>query len=583
MNAKSPKELASALLKAATVGDAATVKELLASGAKPDQRVTGKPTPLIAAATRGHIETVRALLRGGVDPSFKHGGKNGTTALLEAIQHDQFKMACELVAAGPDVHHDWSGEGQNITYEAIEKCNDCYDKTVSPPINALGIVRKRKEVEEKKAKENLPLVLKLLRMILDTGGKPGRPCLASTAGYGNIPVIRLLLAHGTDVNEQEKYASTPFAYAVGQYQQAAAIELLKAGADPNLGETLFGPPFHTAVREGMKELVLAIVKAGADLNHRGTITLDEPEEELPSATKPSPRFVLNLGTEHVNKAKACDSTPLIVAVRAGQTEIVTILVNAKAPLETMDADGFTALAWALKRDRTKIASILRKAGAKEPRHLEGSPFNVLINACLTGDIGKAKAAIAAGADVNAAKGLSKKFLTPLMCAAREGHLTIVDALLNAGANPNLAGSEALLMIVGPLMLAARHGHLEIVKRLVVAGAMVDAPERSLLSLRDKGDSAIHEAARNGHAQVVEFLLQAGVSPSVKSAWSSSLLVAAAQSGSVETVNVLLAAGASPLSKDKWRTSPLEAARESKNPKLVAIMNQAVTEAEAGKN
>lgn len=547
---KSPKELAAPLLKAARAGDVTQVTELLAEGAKPDQRVPGEPTLLIAAATLGHIEVVRALLAGGADVNFKHGGKTGTTALLEAIRHDQFEVACELVEAGAESAHDWSGEGHNIAYEAIAKCNKMHREASAPTgPDLIGIIYKGEGIAARaKAARLLPSSVKLVEKILKAGGKPGRPCLPDAAANGNLPVVRRLLAHGADINEGGKYGGTAFSRAVGQCQIETAEALLKAGADPNAGETLTGPPFHAAVVAGKTELVKAVVASGKNLNFRATVTLNEPMEKASSEPNERPRYALNLGDDCVELAKAYDSTPLIAAVRAGHAEIVRILAEGGTDLEAVDRDGFTALAWALKRNRADLAAILRCGGAKEMNSLAGSPLNVLFEACQTGDLEKAQTAITAGADVNAARETTREMFTPLIVAVRNGHTGIVNHVLNSGANPNLGGREEMFLIVSPLILAARQGHVDIVMSLLKASAGTDHAGRDLLNLREKGDSAIHEAARNGHARVVEVLLQACANPRERSEWSGSVLSAAIESGNLATVKVALATGVKPNAK-----------------------------------
>jgi ankyrin repeat protein len=108
----SAKKLAGPLRHAAAAGKLERVRELLATGADPNKRPIGQSTPLIAAASTGHLAVVKELLAAGADPSFAHGGKRGTTALLEAIRHHGFDVANVLIANGADVHHDWSAKAK---------------------------------------------------------------------------------------------------------------------------------------------------------------------------------------------------------------------------------------------------------------------------------------------------------------------------------------------------------------------------------------------------------------------------------------------------------------------------------------
>lgn len=541
---KAPKDLAKPLLEAAAAGNVRRAQELLSHGAQPDRRVTGQPTPLIVAATGGHREVIQALLAGGADVNFEHGGKLGTTALLEAIRHRQFEIACDLVDAGAESSHDWSGQGQNIAYEAIEACNEIKREAAAPArVRRFGPFNKgRTAAARATAGRQLPVAIKLVEKILKAGGRPARPCLPAAAAAGNLSVVRLLLAHGADANETD--GSPALGYALDPERIDIALELLQAGADPNLGSALMGPPFHTAVVGGNTKLVKAFVASGKDLNCRATVTLNEPVEKPRGEQKEGPRLVLNLGEEYVEMAEAHDSTPLIVAVRAGHSAIVRVLAQGGVDLEAEDRDGFTALAWAQKRNRKDLTTLLKRAGARIPKPAAVSPRSLYL-ACEAGDVDRAQAAIAAGADVNEARETTRELFTPLMAAARGGHSAMVELLLRAGANPNLGGREQAFLIVGPLMLAARHGHAAIVQQLLDAGVATAAPGRCLFQLRERGDTAIHEAARNGHAKVVALFLQAGLDVKERSEWSGTVLESAVESGNLETVKVILAAGAKP--------------------------------------
>jgi ankyrin repeat protein len=108
------------------------------------------------------------------------------------------------------------------------------------------------------------------------------------------------------------------------------------------------------------------------------------------------------------------------------------------------------------------------------------------------------ACLAVGADFNA---FSVHHLTPLMIAAQEGCLKIVDLLLKADANPDLAhpnGRTALHM-------AASQGHTNIVKRLLASGANPDA-------VSEVGDTPMIEAAHLCHAEVMAVLREYGADP-----------------------------------------------------------------------
>jgi ankyrin repeat protein len=510
------------------------VRELLAKGADPNRRPTGRPTPLIAAASAGHLEVVKKLVEAGANPSFAHGGKRGTTALLEAIRHHRFDVAHTLVVAGADIHHDWSGEGQTITYSAVDLCNKLY--------------RSAKGAERKKVSE----CLKIARELLGKGGKAPSRLLCSAAAVGNWKLIELLLEFGADINTKDgkgiAFDSTAFSCAVSNHHEEVAVELLRRGADPWADRPILSPALHTAVTEGFTKVVRAFIEMKADLNRRGDTAIGErPEDTLNEEKDARGNIVGRSWTVH-ERPTARDTTALIATVRTNKKDMVKLLVEGGADLEETDGDGFTALSWALKLGRIDLCKILRHAGAKEPQHLEGSPQFALITAAATGDIERLRAALARGADANALYDHGRERFTALMKAAEAGHVAIIDELVNAGADPNKAGmSRTFDLNVTPLIVAASSGHAGVVKRLLEAGAKPETQQVNLFYLRNmrqhQGDAAIHEAAKAGHGDVVKLLLEAGARPQNLSSDSGTVLDAAASSGKRDVVKTVLSAKA----------------------------------------
>jgi ankyrin repeat protein len=120
----------------------------------------------------------------------------------------------------------------------------------------------------------------------------------------------------------------------------------------------------------------------------------------------------------------------------------------------------------------------------------------LCGAAMLGDVAGIAAALLAGADPNAFEGTDS--LTPLRCAARNGHVAAIAALLAAGAHVD--GRD----ILGgtPLMYAADRGHTAALDALLAAGADVN-------HTGIHGDIALHWASNAGCLDAARVLLVAG--------------------------------------------------------------------------
>ncbi|MFI1929537.1 ankyrin repeat domain-containing protein [Streptomyces sp. NPDC020330] len=124
--------------------------------------------------------------------------------------------------------------------------------------------------------------------------------------------------------------------------------------------------------------------------------------------------------------------------------------------------------------------------------------------------------------------------TALYLASVQDRLEAVRLLLAAGADPNRASGPGASDL--PLCGAACGGHTEVVEALLSAGARPDLRE-------EFGFTALRWAVGLGHAPTVEVLLAHGADPLLPGPRSEAMLVLAAQRGSVRTVRALLAHGA----------------------------------------
>ena len=126
--------------------------------------------------------------------------------------------------------------------------------------------------------------------------------------------------------------------------------------------------------------------------------------------------------------------------------------------------------------------------------------NLLFSSIRKGDLTEVELLLDKGVDVHADDNVG---WPPMVRAAEEGHLAIVDTLLARGAN-HLKGTVGDRL---PLHFAAEGGHLAVVS-LLLKQPGVDP------NLKDyTGQTALFKAAKNGHHKVVELLLQQhGIDP-----------------------------------------------------------------------
>jgi uncharacterized protein len=161
-------------------------------------------------------------------------------------------------------------------------------------------------------------------------------------------------------------------------------------------------------------------------------------------------------------------TTLIDAVKAGDRAAVRTLAT-RTTVNATEADGMTALHWAVRADDLETTQTLIRAGA---------------NVSATNRYG----------------------ITPLSLAATNGNPIITRTLLKAGANVNAAGPDGETA----LMTAARAGNGEVVTALIERGAHVNAAENW------QGQTALMWAAAENHPDAIRALVAHGADVNARS-------------------------------------------------------------------
>lgn len=144
------------------------------------------------------------------------------------------------------------------------------------------------------------------------------------------------------------------------------------------------------------------------------------------------RALIDAGAD-VNYGLRGDGTPLIVATRRNNRDMMELLLEKGADLDGYVPGDGTALVVAARRDKIDAVRFLIERGAdvNMPAPGDGNP---LIMAARHGSLDMVKLLVEAGADVN---GFVLGDETPLIGAARQNQLDVAEYLIEQGADVNL--------------------------------------------------------------------------------------------------------------------------------------------------
>ena len=360
-------------------------------------------------------------------------------------------------------------------------------------------------------KGRLDIVLSLIKEGADVRRRSlhGMTVAHFAAQYGHVAALLTALDGGVEVDATESRGVTPLMCAAMNGHVNCALLLIRRGANVRLQSKDGMGAVHFAARHGRRKVLLALIDAGAE----------------------------------VDVIDSLEMTPLLYAMRQCHLNCMLALIQQGADVRARAKDGSTSAHIAAQNGSNETLLAILDALDADPRIPLSADLNAwdkaemtpLMHAARGGHLDCVVSLMQRGADVRVA---SNGGLTAADCAADRGHTEVLLALLGGGAAVDIKQSNSLVH-------AARNGHLECMRLLVQCGA--DA--RKTLSFT-RGWTAAHLAANYGHVEAMRVLLECDVDM-MSRADGTSIVDWAAVEGEVAATSFALACGsqfASPCNK-----------------------------------
>ena len=375
-----------------------TIQQLLDKGAQVNQDVQYK-TALMHAASEGHTEIVKLLLAKGAEVNAQ---TDEGTALMMAVRAGRAEIVKLLLDAGA-------------------------------------------ELNTKHRVGDTALIMSAGRSIPEMNPPSGQPLPVPSA-----EIMSLLLAKGADANLGGQWGHTPLMEA----NTDAKVKLLvAAGGHVNATDEAGETALIHAVDRGETEVVAALLQAGADPAIRDQKGETALMHALAQPRIEAARLLVRAKLVDVNAQNENGETLLMRAAKAGDPELVRMLLKRGADVRRRDILDNTAVVIAYENDQAQIQKLLQRTAVARPA------LNAWLRAAvIKKDEAKVRELLKAGADANYEYpiGYDHKDIksTVLILAIQTGNVSIVQQLLAAGANTItrglLQGSEHGLTFGTPL-------------------------------------------------------------------------------------------------------------------------------------
>ena len=534
-------------------------------------------TALMISSAQGNLKIVKFLLDNGADPNI--GTKAKATALMYAIYSGDYNVAQLLLKHNA---HMTDKSGLSMLHVACHLGNAKILKLLlqqKPDVNVLDSVGATPLFISCK-KLHMSLVPLLLKARADPNipDNNGTTPLSIAANTNCLPIVQCLLEAHADPNLQNRFGMTAIFFAIGNNKFKMFECLIDANADPCI-ETVFDiSAFHFICQLGQIKMLKRILK-----HTKPDFRLSNGMTPLYAACGEGQIEIVKL----LIKANAdpnipCNSenmTPLCAACVLGNLKLVKILLNSKANPNYHNNELHPVLCGAIESNCLEIVDILLKANANPDSRVGNKMTTPLHYACLRRNLDIIKSLLRAKANPNV-QDISGD--TPLTIAVLADEISIpltwhdhtaprninvyqiVDALLEAGADPNMPNN----INATPLHMAAYKGMTDVVARLLQQNAYLN------IQTSNEGLTPLHNAAFYAHIGVIHVLLSNHADPNILDYANgmAPLHIACSLKGSLEVAQVILSCpNTDPNILDDKHLTPLHFAASNAHPKILQCL------------
>ena len=310
------------------------VKMLVRAGAGVNVTDDDGNTCLFHAAGDGHTETVRYLV-GLPEVDVNHCDMKNKTALHCAADEGHTDVVRVLIDAGADIDTD-NNDGHSPLHSASTS-------------GALDVVK----------------VLVRAGAGVDVTDDNGDTLLILAAYFGHTETVRYLVGlPEVDVNHCNSQNVTALHCAAKKGHTKVVRVLIDAGADIDTRNDDGRSPLHCASTSGSLEVVKMLVEAGAGVD----VTDDCVRTCLIFAAyyghTETVRYLVGLPEVDVNHCDSQNETALHYAAKKGHAEVVQVLIDAGADIDTRNNDGHSPLHCASTSGALEVVKVLVEAGAR---------------------------------------------------------------------------------------------------------------------------------------------------------------------------------------------------------------------------
>ncbi|RYP64180.1 hypothetical protein DL771_008871 [Monosporascus sp. 5C6A] len=374
------------------------------------------------------------------------------------------------------------------------------------------------------------------------------------AAYDSPSITKLILEHNVNPNALNDDGRTPLALTIRWNFPENTKLLLGAGANPNLAGDFKNSPLYLAFEgENSLELIQLLAENGADLLAKDTDGTTALHIAAQRDKRPEVEYLAQkLGDIETTEISDIYASVLCECVLRPEfnSELPQILVSRGLDVNRATEPHFTALHAACSKGSIDAVKWLleKKSNVNMPGGKHGTTVCAAVESEKDAEE-KVRLLLEKGAYIDF---VEENQPTALQRATSKANTTLIDLLLNKGANVNLTGGD----LDTPLNAAILGG----VRSTTIRTMLANGADTSKTGVG--GKLPVHVAAASDRVDVLQVLVNAGADPLARDTDGRSALMHGVANCSADAVNYLLENNAFDVS---------EADARAQTPLIVATM------------
>ena len=453
---------------------------------KPDTTTRLKPdttaTALIGAATAGDAAAVRGLIKKGADVNAT--GPDGATALHWAVRADDLTAVDALISAGANISATNALGVSPIYVAATQGSAPMIRRLLTAGADANATDATGDSVLIAAVRAGNP---EAVRVLIERGARVnhaepeiGHTALMWAVRSNHAEIMRLLLSAGASVEAATRVSQRPAVRPPGAGGGSHGVGIVRSGVPPQ-GEQLPTPggmtPLLFAARGGELDATRLLVESGAGLN------VADPN----------------------------GLTPLLMAITNNQLPVAQFLVEQGADVKAVDWYGRTPLWSAVEIRNLDLRTTATDNGVDRNAALRLITTLIDKGADVNARVKEFPPARRYMLPLGSLEWVDFTGQTAFIRAAQSGDVALMRLLLARGADPRLMtfnGTNALMAaagvnwVIGQTFSESPGIYLEAVKLCLELGFDVNA-------VNQMGLAAVHGAANRGSDDIIELLASRG--------------------------------------------------------------------------